>query len=42
MYGSWNLDNLYVGFDDPKFLGDFEALPMAIKSLVDYANVAFR
>jgi len=41
MYGSWNLDNLYVGFDDPKFLGDFEALPMAIKSLVDYANVAF-
>ena len=26
MDGTWSLDELYLGFDDPKYTADFEAL----------------
>jgi len=41
MYGSWSLENLYKGFDDPKFLDDVNEIPKAVAKVVAYAEEAF-
>ena len=41
MNNNWNLNNLYNGFTDPKFLTDVEMLPSAVTELVNFAKTAF-
>ena len=34
----WNLDRMYAGFDDPKYLSDFEAFEKKVKEFVDFSK----
>ena len=35
----WNLNALYLGFDDPTFLDDFEQVPVKIKSISQWSPI---
>ena len=37
MKGTWNLDPLYLGFDDPQFEADLQALAEKVKQITEFA-----
>ena len=38
MNGTWNLDPIYLGFDDPKFTEDMEHLRQNVAQMGEFAN----